>query len=99
MLSRHKKGYKISIRASVLLVFALASLLTGIVAISLHYYFSEKLVLHTKAQQFKQTSQQIADHITRINQRADNTLSVMVHDTRLFSQAKVRFSKCTHRGT
>ncbi|MCC9661403.1 hypothetical protein LPA49_12655 [Pseudoalteromonas sp. MB41] len=88
MLSRHKKGYKISIRASVLLVFALASLLTGIVAISLHYYFSEKLVLHTKAQQFKQTSQQIADHITRINQRADNTLSVMVHDTRLFSQSQ-----------
>jgi len=69
----------------VLLIFALASLLTGIVAISLHYYFSEKLVLQTKTEQFKSTSQQIADHITRINQRVDNTLSVMIHDNRLFS--------------
>ncbi|MED5511602.1 MAG: HD domain-containing phosphohydrolase [Pseudomonadota bacterium] len=68
-----------------LLIFALASLLTGIVAISLHYYFSEKLVLQTKTEQFKSTSQQIADHITRINQRVDNTLSVMIHDNRLFS--------------
>ncbi|WP_370316383.1 HD-GYP domain-containing protein [Pseudoalteromonas sp.] len=88
MLTRHDKGYKISIRASVLLVFALASLLTGVVAISLHYYFSEKLILQTKSEQFKQTSQQIADHITRINQRADNTLSVMIHDTRLFSNSQ-----------
>ncbi|MCH2089103.1 MAG: hypothetical protein MK175_18110 [Pseudoalteromonas sp.] len=54
-------------------------------AISLHYYFSEKLVLQTKTEQFKSTSQQIADHITRINQRVDNTLSVMIHDNRLFS--------------
>lgn len=88
MLSRHNKGYKISIRASVLLVFALASVLTGIVAISLHYYFSEKLVLQTKTTQFKQISQQIADHIVRINQRADNTLSVMIHDTRLLSHTE-----------
>ncbi|WP_249364143.1 HD domain-containing phosphohydrolase [Pseudoalteromonas sp. S2721] len=55
-------------------------------AISLHYYFSEKLVLQTKTEQFKSTSQQIADHITRINQRVDNTLSVMIHDNRLFSE-------------
>ncbi|WP_249362593.1 MULTISPECIES: HD domain-containing phosphohydrolase [unclassified Pseudoalteromonas] len=54
-------------------------------AISLHYYFSEKLILQTKTEQFKSTSQQIADHITRINQRVDNTLSVMIHDNRLFS--------------
>jgi len=88
MLTRQAEGYKISIRASVLLVFALASLLTGIVAISLHYYFSEKLLLQSKSEQFKQTSQQIADHITRINQRADNTLSVMIHDTRLLSESQ-----------
>jgi HD-GYP domain-containing protein (c-di-GMP phosphodiesterase class II) len=86
MLPGQPKGFKVSIRVSVLLVFALASLLTGIVAISLHYYFSEKFVLQTKTDQFKQTSQQIADHISRINHRVDNTLSVMIHDTRLFSE-------------
>ena len=85
MFSQNERRFKISIRVSVLLIFALASLLTGIVAISLHYYFSEKLVLQTKTEQFKSTSQQIADHITRINQRVDNTLSVMIHDNRLFS--------------
>jgi len=85
LFSQNERRFKISIRVSVLLIFALASLLTGIVAISLHYYFSEKLVLQTKTEQFKSTSQQIADHITRINQRVDNTLSVMIHDNRLFS--------------
>ncbi|TMP44227.1 hypothetical protein CWB79_01730 [Pseudoalteromonas sp. S1649] len=85
MFSQNERRFKISIRVSVLLIFALASLLTGIVAISLHYYFSEKLILQTKTEQFKSTSQQIADHITRINQRVDNTLSVMIHDNRLFS--------------
>lgn len=85
-LKKLTKTVRFSIRLTVVAVFVLATSITAIIATSLQYYFSEKMALESNVQHFNMTTQSVADYLTRINEKSENTLYMMVKNTSLVGE-------------
>ncbi|MCF7498657.1 HD domain-containing phosphohydrolase [Pseudoalteromonas sp. L1] len=84
-----KEKIRFSIRLTVVAVFVLATSLTAIIAISLQYYFSEKMALEASVKHFNLTTDSVAGYLTRINEKSENTLSVMIQNSTLVTSNKI----------
>lgn len=82
-LNKLKRTVRFSIRLTVVAVFVLATSITAIIATSLQYYFSEKMALESNLRHFNMTTQSVADYLSRINEKSENTLNMMVKNTSL----------------
>ncbi|HCP96190.1 MAG TPA: phosphohydrolase [Pseudoalteromonas sp.] len=82
-LNKLKRTVRFSIRLTVVAVFVLATSITAIIATSLQYYFSEKMALESNLLHFNMTTQSVADYLSRINEKSENTLNMMVKNTSL----------------
>ena len=80
-----KQKIRFSIRLTVVAVFVLATSLTALIAISLQYYFSEKMALEASVKNFNLATGSVADYLTGVNEKSENTLSVMVQNSSLIS--------------
>tara|TARA_Y100000739_G_scaffold86651_1_gene73912 strand:- start:260 stop:3445 length:3186 start_codon:yes stop_codon:yes gene_type:complete len=80
-LNKLKRTVRFSIRLTVVAVFVLATSITAIIATSLQYYFSEKMALESNLQHFNMTTQSVADYLTRVNEKSENSLNMMVKNT------------------
>ena len=84
-LNKLKRTVRFSIRLTVVAVFVLATSITAIIATSLQYYFSEKMALESNLLHFNMTTQSVADYLSRINEKSENTLNMMVKKPPKFS--------------
>ncbi|MEQ3441993.1 HD domain-containing phosphohydrolase [Pseudoalteromonas sp. BZP1] len=84
-----KQKIRFSIRLTVVAVFVLATSLTALIAISLQYYFSEKMALEASVKNFNLATGSVADYLTGVNEKSENTLSVMVQNSSLISADSV----------
>ena len=69
-----KQKIRFSIRLTVVAVFVLATSLTALIAISLQYYFSEKMALEASVKNFNLATGSVADYLTGVNEKSENTL-------------------------
>ena len=80
-----KSRIRFSIRLTVVAVFVLATSLTALIAISLQYYFSEKMAIEASVKNFNLATGSVVDYLARVNEKSENTLSVMVQNSSLIS--------------
>lgn len=80
-----KSRIRFSIRLTVVAVFVLATSLTALIAISLQYYFSEKMAIEASVKNFNLATGSVVDYLARVNEKSENTLSEMVQNSSLIS--------------
>ncbi|WP_462175656.1 hypothetical protein [Pseudoalteromonas gelatinilytica] len=66
-----KQTIRFSIRLTVVAVFVLATSLTALIAISLQYYFSEKMALEASVKNFNLATGSVADYLTGVNEKSE----------------------------
>ncbi|WAJ71496.1 HD domain-containing phosphohydrolase [Catenovulum adriaticum] len=76
-IDKFKNKLHFSIRLTVVSVFVMATAITACVAISLQYYFSQKMAVESSMKLFNLTTYNTVNHLAQINQSAENTLKLL----------------------
>ncbi|MCX4190540.1 HD domain-containing phosphohydrolase [Methylophaga sp. OBS3] len=83
------RGFRISIRATVIAGFLISSLLIASVAIGLQYFFSKTLATESTAAVYQQTATSTRDYIAAVDSRASATTRIVAQFPNLVSGKKV----------
>ncbi len=90
MLKWTIRKLKFSIRLTVVSVFVLATTITAAIAISLQYYFSEKLSVNSTVKLFDLTTHNTITHLANIDNQAKNIAKILAKNP-LFAEDNVDF--------
>jgi len=71
LLLRHWKDFRLSIHSTVVIVFLIATLMTGAVAIGLHYFFSQSFARDSALSLYEQTASSTHDFVEGLDDRAE----------------------------
>ena len=71
MLLRQWKGFRLSIHSAVIKVFLIATLMTGAVAIGMHYLFSQSFTRDAALAVYQQTTTSAHDFVDNLDDKAE----------------------------
>lgn len=77
LVNKLKHKFHFSIRLTVVSVFIFATTITACVALSLQYYFSQKMAVESSVKLFDLTTYNTVKHLTQMNQSAENALKLL----------------------